>query len=896
MKLFRIALKAGLSTSLLSVLLACSGGGNNDDNVFQRPVVGIDFPPTVSATNGSSINIHALAVGVSSDVQSVQLQLNGNTEVTQTAAPDFFQYLLPIASLTEEDNVIGVTAFDANLSQSDFVGIARGSSWMLERGLQFDTSGARWLAVDGARKALLELDLDTGVKTVLSGGVAAVGSGDDLAIPEDMVIDNAAPSNRNRALIVDSELQAIVAIDLTTAARSIFSSATVPDANNVFATPVAIEITAAADIAYVLDADSLAIIAVDLASGTRTIIADNTSPGTANFIRPVDIALQESTGRLFVSDAGVSGIIAIDIGSGTRSIVSDAQTPSSDDIFLAIKNLAIAGDVLYVSDSGTDAITEVDLRASDNMVTPEIVFGARTVISASFDSSGAGVPDVNNPLRFPTALAVDSSSNHLLVIDNVLGVLAQVDLIDDAGMVTGTLKGERTYVVDGATTAATDSVPAAITSRTARGLVDQIFNITFYLESPQGLSSNANDTVLYVVDAESNGIIAFDPLSNFGSFIVDRSSNTVIDSNGGIAFTATGLLNAVDQMSLTAAVEGSYPAISVSNTGIGSGAEFTIAVNASNEISSFTVTTAGVDYAYGDQLTIAGADLGGSGSVTITLTDDFVRMIQPRTLVTEITSTDSITGFYIVDSALEQVLQMTIGGSLTVVSDSNATYPLRDPVATVLLDETLYVLDAELDEIVIVDLSDGAAGARSILTYAGGAEAFDSPAAMVLDSTGEKLLVAEESNHSLIEVTIADGTRAAVPNYSAAVNGLAGANIVDMLLDTAGEGTADDRLLMLDRGRSAVFPVDLTTGMVGSDITSPAVPAPPGGADPANVFVAPQSMVLNSNLDALYVFDEVLRSVYMVDLRLRDETDDDIDNAEIDPQRVMVVRGTALNK
>jgi hypothetical protein len=84
--------------------------------------------------------------------------------------------------------------------------------------------------------------------------------------------------------------------------------------------------------------------------------------------------------------------------------------------------------------------------------------------------------------------------------------------------------------------------------------------------------------------------------------------------------------------------------------------------------------------------------------------------------------------------------------------------------------------------------------------------------------------------------------------------------------------------------------------MAGPDITSPAVPAPPGGADPANVFVAPQGRVLNNKVAALLVFDEVMRSVYMVDLRPRDETDDDVDNPEIDPQRVMIVRGTALNK
>lgn len=895
MKLFRIAVKAGLSTSLLSVLLACSGG-SNDDDVFQLPLVGIDFPPVQSATNGSSINIHALAVGVSSNVQSVSLQVNGNTELTVPAQSDFFQYLLPIASLTEENNLVGVTAVDANLSQNDSVSIARGSSWMFERGLQFDPTGSRWLAVDAARQALLQLDLDTdpnpGVKTVLAGGVAGVGLGVDLVIPEDMVIDSVG----NRALVVDSELQAIVAIPLVavgfeaTAERSIISSATVPDANNVFAKPVAIEINAAADTAYVLDAENMAIIAVNLASGTRTITADNTSPGTPKFIRPIDIVLQESAGRLLVSDAGVSGILAIDIASGTRSIVSDAQTPNSDNTFQSIKNLAIAGDVLYVSDSGTNAITEVELRP-DNIATPEIVFGARTVLSDAVDSSGANIPDTTNPLRFPAALAVDSTNNHLLVIDNVFGVLAQVDLVDDAdGSGTGTLKGERTYVVDGATTAATDSAVATTTARAA------VFNFIFDMDSPQGLSSSDNGRVLYVVDVDINSVIAFDPLTNSGTFITDVTTTTLLDSSGGIAFTASGLLSAVDQTLLAGAVEGSYTAVSTTNTGAGNGAEFTIAINASNEISSLTVTTAGVDYVYDDQLTIAGADLGGSGSVTITLTDSFVRMVQPKTLVTDITSTGSVAGFYIVDAALGQVLQMTVGGSLSVVSDSDVAPPLLDPLASVLLDEILYVLDAELGEIVAVDLTDGAEGARTVLTTD---NIGDSPTAMVLDATGENLLVATASSptpgpvvHSIYEVAIADGVATEV----AADIGLADTHIVDMLLDTAEDGATDDRLLMLDRGRSAVFPVDLTTGMAGPDITSPAVPAPPGGADPANVFVAPQGMVLNNNVAALFVFDEVLRSVYMVDLRPRDETDDDVDNPEIDPQRVMIVRGTALNK
>jgi len=141
-------------------------------------------------------------------------------------------------------------------------------------------------------------------------------------------------------------------------------------------------------------------------------------------------------------------------------------------------------------------------------------------------------------------------------------------------------------------------------------------------------------------------------------------------------------------------------------------------------------------------------------------------------------------------------------------------------------------------------------------------------------------------------VAIADGVATEVADDI----GLGDTHIVDMLLDTAEDGTTDDRLLMLDRGRSAIFPVALTTGMAGPDITSPVVPAPSGGADPSTVFVVPPGLSLDSNVAALFVFDEVLRSVYMVDLRPRDETDDDVDNPEIDPQRVMIIRGTALNK
>jgi len=52
-------------------------------------------------------------------------------------------------------------------------------------------------------------------------------------------------------------------------------------------------------------------------------------------------------------------------------------------------------------------------------------------------------------------------------------------------------------------------------------------------------------------------------------------------------------------------------------------------------------------------------------------------------------------------------------------------------------------------------------------------------------------------------------------------------------------------------------------------------------------------MIFNSNYQWLYVLDDILRSLFVVDLQARDY---DGGGAQVDAQKVVIMQGTALNQ
>jgi hypothetical protein len=121
-------------------------------------------------------------------------------------------------------------------------------------------------------------DDDSGVTSVRVNGVNA-NSSDGFAtwtaeVPlalglNDIVVD----SVNNRALVIDSAFDAIIAADLTGGARTVVSNDSTPDTRNLFTNSNGIAVNEAQQTAFVVDEDLGAVLMVDLTTGRRVILS-----------------------------------------------------------------------------------------------------------------------------------------------------------------------------------------------------------------------------------------------------------------------------------------------------------------------------------------------------------------------------------------------------------------------------------------------------------------------------------------------------------------------------------------------------------------------------------------------------------------------------------------------
>jgi DNA-binding beta-propeller fold protein YncE len=161
----------------------------------------------------------------------------------------------------------------------------------------------------------------TGARTILSDATTP-DEQNPFDIPSYLALDNA--DNRNRVLVTDLGLDAVIAVDRTTGARTILSGPETPDTVNVFGAPDAIAIDETNGRALVVDRDLLAVLAVDLVTGERTILSDPDTPDDKNrFIAPSGIFIDALNNRVLVVDQALASIIAVDLDNGARTILSN---------------------------------------------------------------------------------------------------------------------------------------------------------------------------------------------------------------------------------------------------------------------------------------------------------------------------------------------------------------------------------------------------------------------------------------------------------------------------------------------------------------------------------------------------------------------------------------------
>ncbi len=276
----------------------------------------------------------------------------------------------------------------------------------------------------------------------LRGEGPALGEG-VVNIFQDLVADTA----NNRLLVADSNLRAVVAVDLESGDRTILSD------NNIgegpffsFNNGLALALDAVNN--RVLVAASNAVLAVDLDSGDRTFVSEGdgseeTDIGTGpEILAPIDLALDATNNRLLVlghvdgDDEAPGYLISVDLSSGDRTLISTPDIGNGNPVEFPMAVTLDADNnraLILDSASGLDinqrppSIVAVDLDSGDRSV----ISGHDLGPDGEFDSVddqyiGGGSPF--NPTSSPTATAFDAEAGILYVTDQSTGSLIAVDV------------------------------------------------------------------------------------------------------------------------------------------------------------------------------------------------------------------------------------------------------------------------------------------------------------------------------------------------------------------------------------------------------------------------------------------------------------------------------------
>ena len=151
--------------------------------------------------------------------------------------------------------------------------------------LEVDSANNRVLAIDGFPDIVLAIDLTSGARTVVSGD--GTGAGTAFNSPSDVALDSA----NNRVLVVDWQRDALSAVDLTSGDRIDLSNAGGGvGAGIVLDGPLAVVLDGANNRALVVATiNESCSIAVDLATGDRTELSGPAAGAGPAFGNPRDI-------------------------------------------------------------------------------------------------------------------------------------------------------------------------------------------------------------------------------------------------------------------------------------------------------------------------------------------------------------------------------------------------------------------------------------------------------------------------------------------------------------------------------------------------------------------------------------------------------------------------------
>lgn len=467
------------SSSLSSSISSNQSSSSSVSSVEIAPGVTIMFPTPVSMTEQGNILVRGTARDVHSQI--TDLRVNG---IRATTTDNFTNWRAKVTLTPGVNNLVVSTtnAAGKKVLNAGEISVKKTILTKSTKDVALDSENNRILLLDSTLKSIIAVDLVTGARSIFSHG--------PFVTPLSIAVD----SVYNRVLILDASHEAtrIVAIDLTTRARS-----TIAEYDRLTTFRGAITIDSGGNQAIVATSQSVSVI--DLSTGEKTLLTDNSPPDPKFYLTAIkDIVLDEVQNRVLASDDG--HLVAVDLLTGVSTSISGPNTPDSvpwsDLRGLALDATRNRALVLSNDSSTGDAIISVDLSN-----------GQRTVFSNN------SIPNGQNALEFPQYIAMDEINNRALVADAAHRAIIAVDLTS----------GQRTVLSD-------NNIPSGSLStalNNPEGLAfDQINqNLIIMDDSPDILFS------VNLLNSERTEIAKFDNTygsNNFRSIVVDNDLNRVL--------------------------------------------------------------------------------------------------------------------------------------------------------------------------------------------------------------------------------------------------------------------------------------------------------------------------------------------------------------------------------
>lgn len=382
----------------LAGITACGGGGKSDTAEENAKLLG----------NGDTTVI-PLRTETSSSVTGQQPI--GPDELPPTANITF-----PLMNaLTDAESIVVYgTSNDASpIAAVSVNGIAASS----------DDGFATWNARIALKQGVNQLSVETRDLAANSSQAAAtsiVNRNIAMSEPTDIAVD------RDRALVVDRQMQSVIAVDIATGHRSTFSNS---KSGSGFPDPHHIVVDRAHNRALVTDQGFRGLIAVDLDTGRSRVFSAGPIGSGVTLYQPRTLALDSLNNRALVVDTLLEAIIAIDLDTGFRSVFSGIETGLGSRFFniydIAVDSVNNRALVLVSNDEygsfGKKSNRAWNTPRYASLIGVDLDTGDRTPLSNYSVSEGI-------PFTSPYSVGVQTLQNRALIVDFYSSSLYDVDL------------------------------------------------------------------------------------------------------------------------------------------------------------------------------------------------------------------------------------------------------------------------------------------------------------------------------------------------------------------------------------------------------------------------------------------------------------------------------------